>query len=439
MNLFKTSCLLLLSLALFQFNLFAVSAGFNNDISDVRSMGNGDAVVARPLSAATNWYNPAGLTELKDIQISATMMSENSSSEFDSDYGINVESETGQFFVPSIFASYQFADNISFGLGINSAYGLSTDWDNSITDYVATKSEFTPINFNPNIAYKFNDSFSAAFGLDISYAEGKLQKKLNQTILNSYLLQVTTGVAGIVPSLDGESILEGDDVAFGWNTGFLYKLNDQTTIGLTYRSEIKHDLEGDVTLQGLNGLTAAVFGGTEYEVDASLEISIPDTLTLGVAYQITTETSVELDLELARWSRIEQFHVKYKGEQDPTRLSILNAGNPVEKDWDDTLNIALGIEHQLNTKNSIYFGSRYRPSPIPEENFDPSLPSCDLFDILGGFSIENDNSRWDFGIAYVWGLERDISNTVGNDNGTSINGEYSMDVFVIGATHSIKL
>jgi len=429
----------LLSFFLCQTNIFSASAGFSNDISDARSMGNGNAVVARPLSPATNWYNPAGLTELEDIQISATIMSETTDSEFDSDYGVNVDSETGQFFIPAIFTSYQFKDNIFFGFGINAAYGLSTEWDNSITNYVATKSEFTPVNFNPNIAYKINDSFSAAFGLDISYATGKLQKNLNQTILNSYLLQVMTGVSGIVYSLDGESTLEGDDVALGWNTGFLYKFNDTTTLGLTYRSEIKHDLDGDVKLEGLNGLTAAVFGGTEYEVDASLEISIPDTLVLGIASQVTDKTSIELDFELARWSQIKQFNVKYKGESDPVRLSILNSGNPVEKDWDDTLNIALGVEHQLNSKNSMYLGTRYRPSPIPEENFDPSLPSCDLFDILGGFSIENDSSRWDFSMAYVWGLERDIDNTIGNDNGTSINGKYSTDAFVIGVTYTIKL
>jgi long-chain fatty acid transport protein len=315
--------------------LHAASAAYSNDISDMRSFGNASAVTARADSPATNWYNPAGLVRLQGTQMSATLASENVYFEFDSVTGRTVEAEPGHYHIPSLFFTHTPNNRWAFGFGINAAYGLTTEWDDPLTDYISTRAEFKPVNFNPNLAYALNDSFSIAIGLDVHYADGTIKKNINQTLLNSYLYGTATGMSALVVSPDALSSLEGDDTAVGANFALLYSPTENIQMGLSYRSKVDFDLEGDTTLEGLTGLSALTFGSASYEVDAKLGIAIPATWTLGVAVKPTESTTLELDVEYAEWSVIDEFRIEYDGETDPVRLAILNMGNPIDKDWDE--------------------------------------------------------------------------------------------------------
>ena len=416
---------------------YAGSGGYSNDISDTRAYTQGSAVCARAYSAATNWYNPAGISFLEGSNVSTTFAYENANMGLNSDLtGHKIESKEGHYFIPSLF----YTDNKGkwgWGVGLNSAYGLSTDWDNPVTDYVSTKTELTAFNLNPNFSYAINDQFSIAAGLDISYAEASMGKKINQTFLNSYLYSLFTGNNSLILSSDAESTLEGDDTAIGWNTAFMTQLNDTLQIGLTYRSRINYNLEGEATLEGLNGMAALAFGGTEYKTNASVKMSIPETLTLGIAKKISEKTSVEFDIEYTRWSAFNEVKIKYK-ETQQSRRAILNTGNPTNKDWDDTLNYCLGIEHQLNPQILLYGGTRYRPTPVPEITQETSLPSADLYEIATGLGIILKNSIIDFGLDYIWG-DRSVNNTIGNENGTSVDGNYYLKVLILSISYSTKI
>lgn len=39
--------------------------------------------------------------------------------------------------------------------------------------------------------------------------------------------------------------LKGDEWGYGWNAGILYELDKNNRYGLTYRSEVKIDFDGD--------------------------------------------------------------------------------------------------------------------------------------------------------------------------------------------------
>ena len=168
-----------------------------------------------------------------------------------------------------------------------------------------------------------------------------------------------------------------------------------------------------------------------------MDLAIPATLTIGVAYKPQPETTVELDLEWTQWSAVEEFFTKYTKETDATRLLILNTNNPDAKDWDDTWNIALGVEHIVNEKYTVYGGTRYLPSAMPEATYNPAIPTTDQFSIHGGFTTKlNERSRLDFGGAYCWFLAEDITNTVGQSFGASIDGNHKGNVLVLLATYT---
>lgn len=420
--------------------VYAASSGYSNDISDARSLGNANAVVARPVSPATNWFNPAGLTKLAGTQISITGMIESVKTNFSAAAsGNKVYAKDGLFYVPSIFYSQNLDNQVVLGLGLNSPYGLTTEWNDPLTNYVTTDVELKTFNFNPNIAYALNDTYSIAVGADVTYAAGDLNKLLSLTGLNASLLFTSTGTMSLVPYPDGKFQLKGKDTAVGGNVALLVTPNEKVSLGLSYRSTIDLNMQGKLYLRELSGPAALIFGGTEYEAQASLRLATPETITGGIAFTLLESTTVELDIEWARWSEIDTFHIQYRDEANPLRLAVLNTGNPVPKNWDDTFNVALGVEHKLNDKWTIYAGTRYRPSPVPDKSFDPIVPALDLIDLEGGFSVNFGESSVDVCLAYVHGKERDVQNTVGNDVGTSINGKYKVKAYVLGVTYTRKL
>jgi len=415
-------------------SVLASSGAYNNDLSDSRSLGNANAVTARADSPATNWFNPAGLSRLLKAESSATIMFESIDTEFASTTGQRVDAEPGRFYIPSLFYSHPLKDGFAYGLGVSSPYGLITEWEDPLTNYVTTYASLKPIILNPNLSYAINETLSVALGVDFAYATGLLKRKINQTFLNSFLNQVVTGNSALLISSDGEIKLDGEDLAIGGNAALLWTPEEEWSLGLSYRSSIDLNLDGTATLNGLNGFAASVFGGSQYEVDASVSLPIPATVTAGIAFKPWVGTTFEFDLEWAQWSTVDEFKVKYSGESNPLRLAILNAGNPIPKDWRDTWNSSFGVEQNISDVLTVYGGTRYRPTAIPEKSFDPIVPTVTLLDVMGGFSVHFEQARLDFVLAQVFGLARDIDNTVGNDVGTSIDGKYSIEALVFGVT-----
>ena len=71
--------------------------------------------------------------------------------------------------------------------------------------------------------------------------------------LQYYLSELGTSVAtSTSPSVatDLQSTIEGEDLNLGFPIGMEYQFNENTRLGLSYRSAIDHSFDGDLTLSG---------------------------------------------------------------------------------------------------------------------------------------------------------------------------------------------
>ena len=134
-----------------------------------------------------------------------------------------------------LYATHRVNDRFAFGIGINNPFGLSTDWDpeTSSTRYVATFSKVVTTEVNPNVAYKLNDDLSVAFG--IAYVQ------LRATLENDRLTWAGPGL----PALIGIFRSERRRGRVGIECCSLYKVAQNVNVGLSYRSRIKIDVDGD--------------------------------------------------------------------------------------------------------------------------------------------------------------------------------------------------
>ena len=309
------------------------------------------------------FFNPAGLTYQEDSEVLgiASYIIPNSrakDAEGTTRLGAPIQggSNSGDIgedaLVPALYAMWAVTPELRLGLGINAPFGLVTDAeDDYVGRYHGTRSELETININPVVAYKVLDWLSIGGGLQIQYAETQLKNAID-----------VTGAGD--PDQDGEANLRGDDVDFGFNAGIMIDTWEGARIGLAYRSEIEHHIEGNADLD-FNVFAAGV------STSATAELTTPDTASLGIYQEIGNEWAVMGEIAWTDWSDFDELRVKLDGQAD----------NVTVEDWDDSIFVALGVSYKPQAVEglSLRLGLAYDQTPIPDDTRTPRIPGNDRY------------------------------------------------------------
>lgn len=379
-------------------------------------------------NASAVFYNPAAIIRLEDSQVfvrqDLTIYNpkfKDTGSELFPGVSLSGGNASGrsETLVPSFSTTYELSDDIAVGLGLDTAFGLSTlypdDWPGR---YQTIDSRLSTININPAIAAKVTDDLSVGFGINLQYATAVLSNAIDFGSL------VALGGAPPIPQqLDGTVELDGEDWSWGWNAGILYEPSDTTRIGLAYRSAISHDLEGNANFEvpdAAAGLTAAT--GAFADTDISTALDLPDILSLGVYQQLSSQVALTAQVDVQMWSRFSELSVDFDNPAQPDTVEPQN--------WHDTVRLAVGSIYEPSEDWTFRTGFSYDPSPVDSEFLSPRIPSSDSFGLdLGATYRPNDNlgltARW----YHLFYTDRDINRTV--PGAGTLTGEYesSTDVF----------
>ena len=259
----------------------AYSAGFGITENSGSGMGNafaGAAAVAE--DASTVWFNPAGMTYLGEklkgkAQIVNAAHIITAKTEF-TDKGsqapaalnttLQGDRETSNrvtSLVPNLYYVRPINERLQFGIGVNGPFGSKTKYDRDwIGRYQGTTTDLLTININPSLSYKVSDKLSLGGGVSGQYVK---LKDLSSAVDSAAVCRtVAVGAAtatnstalidhcnanypnASTPEKDSQSTVEGDGFAFGFNVGLLYQPTKATRLGLSYRSQIKHEVDGTI-------------------------------------------------------------------------------------------------------------------------------------------------------------------------------------------------
>lgn len=405
-----------------QSNLYAVgSRGLGNQAIGAYSLGQANAVAARAEDVSTNFFNPAGLSYLEGTHLSGGFDMLAPSYSHTSNAGTKENAEDDTFFVPNLFLGGGVKNtNFSWGIGMTSPFGLATEWSKTgFSKYIATKSELKILHVNPNVSYRLNEKASVALGADYMRSDADLQRQVSVFAVNTTLTPFT-----IDPRTpDGTFRQEGDGHGWGYNLGFLFKPKTNQRLGFAYRSRISMTVDGTAKLSNLSGSMATVFGGANYSTSGESVLRYPDSTTLGYSIDINQKFTIETDLELTGWSTFKEQRVTYTQETDPTRLAILNTGNPQQRKWKDVLSLAIGTQYKMNEKWTLRGGYLYMDSPVPNSTYEPSVPDSDLHGLSVGTGYTINRVSFDFAYLANFFTNRNVSNTVGSPL-SDVSGKY---------------
>ncbi len=418
----------------------AGSGGYRVEVPDAAAVGKGSAFTGEANDPSAVYYNPAGMTQLKGNNLSLGLSIIQPKSDYVNGAG-TIKNKMGRdsFLIPEgFFVTDLGTKDFALGLGAMSSWGLVTDWgQTSSLRYSTTRAEIANQDYLITTAYKVNDQFSLALGLDIDDSNVDKQKKLQQ------------GPAGVT-AFDGNFKLKGSDTAAGFRIAGLYKLNDQNQFGLMYRSAIQHKYKGKIHLDGLNTNNVVdlngdgtpesnyqgIFGGASYQTEVVSKATLPDSLVLGYSFKPTNKWTFNADLEWMNWSVVNEEELAYPSESDPSRLAVLNNGNPVARDWQSVISAAVGAQYDVSDRFRVRGGYYHHQSPVPGDNWEPNLPDTVSHGITTGFGYD---IRKDLTLDLAWSgiyyMPRDIDNTV---NGGNNNGTYKQWTNLLYATMTYK-
>ncbi len=318
--------------------------------------------------------------------------------------------------VPGGYYIRRLSPELVLGVGLTAPFGLSTEYArNWVGRYHAVESEVKTIDFNPAVAYQFNKQWTVGGGVSVQYIEGKLNRAVFQG----------TGVP------DGFVDVEGDDWSLGFNLGVMFQPNDNTRFGLSYRSSVEQNLEGDRTLSGLLGPAAARNG----VVGAKLDVELPETLWFSAFHQLNPQWSVLVGARWTRWSRFEELRIDFAdGTDDVT-----------PEQWGNQWAFNLGVQYQPNAAWTFRGGVAFDDSPVPSDELrTPRIPDADRKWVALGFSYHpNDRLSVDVGYAHLFVEDVRLDNTLpiadlggGNALLDRLTGEYEGEVDIIGVSVS---
>lgn len=411
-----------------------IASGFHNPTFGALGFAQGSAFSARADDASAIVYNPAGLTQLERPQISSGASLIYGKVNYHGD-GISDEMDAYAIVPNMFFASPIIKDKLAAGLGITVPYGLDGGWDkDGFSRYVITNFSLSVININPTLTYKPFSFLSVGGGLDYYYAKTDLENRLNVGLINASL----TGTPIDTSTPDGFQDfddLHGDGL--GYNIGILWNITERHSVGISFRSKADLDLKGKMKLSNLSGATAGVFGSDTFSTQTKTEATLPEMLTFGYAYRYEDRWSIEADIQWTNWSRFDVLNFNF----NPTN-SLLEASNKNVRNWDNTLGFALGGEYKLNEAIKLRGGYFFHESPVPSDTFEPAIAQSSRHGLTTGIGYswgKKLNQGIDFAYGVVFYENRKVNNSVGDNVGGPIDGDYNTVNHILLVNYNYRL
>lgn len=338
------------------------------------------------------YYNPATMTLHPGTQIQAGFVAVGLDLAFEGTNDYAGETENGQYntqAIPHGYISHQLTDNMWIGLAMTVPFGMGTEYkDDWNLGNRGISAEVLTFDFNPNVAWKVSDKLSLGAGMSIQYAKAdlKMAKKLNGQEFNSEI--------------------DADSTAWGFNVGLMWSPLDNLRFGLSYRSKINHNADGDLTFSNNSVLVGTLLPES---VDATATISTPAWAMATAAWDVNELLSLYATFRWTDWSSFDELTIDGGTHNIMGRPTPL--GDTIKNKWQDTYLFSVGADLRFTNWWTFRAGIGYETSPIDEPEYRTAIiPDADRWWFaLGSTFKATENMQIDVSAAWLHGTgERDL-------------------------------
>ncbi len=393
---FRTKAPLLAVTALvsaFGFESAASANAFYLQSQSARGTGRAFSGEGADTGAASLWWNPAAIAGIRDgsAAIAATVIrpkgdvidngtvigrptfNPNIPVTYRPIGGNRVSSDPiNNGVVPSGSIAYPLTDRIAIGVAVTSPFSFTTNYEaNSWARYTADKTRLRTIDVQPSIGIAVTDWLRFGGALNIEYTDA---------ILNNALPNASAAQP------DGFQELKGDGWDLGWTAGVQLH-NDFATVGISYKSSIRHKLKGTLNVSGLVGPLAT----SNVSVDgATASFNTPGQVIVAGRFRGTDKLTLNAQVVAYNWSKFDTIDLG----------APLNTAIP--ENYRDSWSLAGGVDYDITPKATLRAGIQRAKTPTQDGQRDARVPDANRWTYAAGGSYQMTPAlAFDLGANYI--------------------------------------
>lgn len=285
--------------------------------------------------------------------------------------------------VPNMHLIVPLNEQWAIGASATTNYGLATEFNDSYpAGSIGGKTDLLTSNLNLSAAYRLNQHFSFGLGFNAVYADATIVRHAGEL---GPLNPITP-----VPASTEIARLEGKEWGYGWNAGILYEVDKNNRFGLTYRSKVDIDFNGDYTGAKSGFVT----------VPGKLTLNLPEMWEVSAYHRVAPQWAVHYSMALTSWSTFKELR------------ATGSSGELFKKEegFRDAYRLALGTTYYHDDNWTFRAGIAFDDSPVPADKRSISIPDQDRFWLSAGTTYAfNKDMSVDVGVSYMHGKSVDIS------------------------------
>jgi len=320
-------------------------------------------------------------------------------------------------------------DNMHFGASLTVPFGFETKYDRDwVGRYLGTKTKLEAIDAALAFSYDVNPYVS--FGASV-FAE-----RLNIDLAGAMDLGAALygKVPGFTPgSADAYNRIKGNNTAVGYTLGGLFSIDENTNIGLTYRSQMDHKIDDGSarftadTTSGQQALAVLQSQGLFVNSKGKATVKLPASATISFTHRFEGPWSVMADVTRTGWSKFEKVNVNLDSGQ------VL----PLSFGYRDTTFASIGADYRLNDTLTLRGGVAYDQTPTTVEHRDVRVPDNSRKWLSLGLSWKpSERIEYNVGYTHLFASKPEIDAL--SSYSSTLVGEYKVTGDVLAASINYK-
>ena len=424
----------------------AAASGFQLREQSVKNLGKSSAGSMVGKDAAVVSLNPAAMVNLDKNTFQSDLTVINLNAKFSGggsilgNPGAPISGGNGgdpgkPTLVPNMAAVFPMTgalEGLTLGASIGAPFGLSTKYDsNWVGRYRALESDVKTVDLTMSAALKLGDGVSIGAGLIWERGEATLSKAID------FGTAICAGSGNPMncfnpnypfkpQTLDGSLMVKGSNNSIGYVVGAQIAPTDKLSIGLSYRSEINHELKGTLDFVNVPALLGA--DPRFKDGDGGARLVTPSVTTVSIKYGVTDAFRLLADFQRTGWSSLQDVTIK--------RASGTVVGSEPFH-WGNTNFMSLGAEYDLSPSLTLRGGIGSDKTPTNDIARTPRLPDNDrmLYSIGASWNV-SDSLSLDAGYQRITIKSPTINLPVdaASGNTSSLVGKYTGHADLLGVS-----
>ena len=384
---------------------FLNAQGFQVNLQGQKQQGMGGTGVAYMQDGAALFFNPGGVSFLKQNSISFGSSPVISYGQYTDAASSTVSKTTSPVSYPfTAYAVFGKKDSrLKYGIAAYTPFGSTVDYENGWTGrFVLTHLQLYSVFIQPTLSYKISDKVGIGAGFVYGMGSVNLQRD--------------------IPVVDnkgeyGHATLDGKAKGYGFNAGIYYQPSQQWSLGLTYRSQVKMNVDNGTATFTVPVSLSSQFPNGPF----TTSLPLPDVTSFGAAYSPNKKLTVAMELNRVGWKTFDTLSFHYQN----TSASLSDTKSA--RMYQNTLSYRVGMQYALTNKLMGRLGIKYLATPVQDSYVSPDVPDASHWNYSGGLGYKL-CSHFVADISFTY--ERMVRNDTNKE--TQMSGTYTTNLFIPG-------